>query len=430
MADVSFAPTKRFLLFLCAGAIFWPISSDIALLYLALLSGAALIDCMRFPRACRLAAKRIFPKHFVLGKEQKIAIIIENKSKKRLTGVICERFPALFSPSFIAQSIELPPGGGAEISCQVVPHERGEFFLEETALSLSGFFVQKTFLFSERDRVKVYPQYGLSKEMMALKFGEKNVESTMRLAEGAEQGEFDSLRPYIPGEELRNIDWKVTARRGELIAKKWTEDLHRHIIILIDGGRRMAESLGEYSRFDYALQAAIQLCHAAVEQGDSLSMISFSDGIDALMPETEKAEILPRMLETVYKLKPKVVESDYWQVFGQALLRLKKRSLLILFSDLLDMSDSAGMLSNLSKASQEHLVLCVILKNQQLEETANASPASEREWYIKGAACHMCLEKQKVLEQMKQMGVEAVEADACQFSLRVVESYLRLRKGG
>ena len=186
---------------------------------------------------------------------------------------------------------------------------------------------------------------------MALRFGESSPEYMANPAKAAENGEFDSLRPYIPGEDLRNIEWKVTARRGEMISRSWVEDLHRHIFLLIDCGRRMAEPLGQYSRLDHALKAAIQLCHAAVEQNDSISLMSFSDRIDATLPETEKQDILPRILETVYKLKPKTVESDYWQVFGQAMLRMEKRSLVILFSDLLDMSDSSGMLSNLANAS-------------------------------------------------------------------------------
>ena len=429
MTKVSFAPTKHCLALLCFGAIFWLVSVQIELLYLALLTGATLMELVRFPSASQLSVKRSFPNHFALGQVHLVRIEIDNESDKGHQGELLERYSKEFSPSLIAQPLDLPSRGSLKLVHEIASYERGEFFLGEIFISLSGFLVQKRYAFPLNEKVKVYPEFSAKKEVMALKFGENSTELMENPAKAAEKGDFDSLRPYIPGEDLRNIEWKVTARRGEMISRNWTEDLHRHIFLLIDCGRRMAEPLGQYSRLDHALNAAIQLCHAAVEQKDSISLMSFSDRIDASLPETEKQDILPQVLETVYKLKPKTVESDYWQVFGQAMLRMGKRSLVILFSDLLDMSDSSGMLSNLANASREHLVLCVVLTNRQLAQKAHSSSSSEGEWYAKGAACHMVLQRQMVLEKMKNMGVKVLEADPDHFNVKVVESYLSLRKG-
>lgn len=418
MAKVSFGLTKRFLIFSSFGPLIWMISSQVGLLYLILLSGATLFQWVRFPRASQVIVKRIFPSHFVLSKEQTITIALQNKSSKQLSGMICDNWPKTFTPPTHRTPFELPPRGDIKIARKVVPQDRGEFIMESISLHATGYFVQKNYRFSSAEKLKVYPPYSLRKEIGALKFGEESKVLRMGFAGASDNGQFDSLRSYLPGEDLRHIDWKATARYGELISRNWTENRQRHIFLLIDGGRRMAESLGQYSRFDYALQTAIQLCHVAVEQGDSLSLITFSDCIDAVLPETEKQDLLPQVLETIYKLKPKTVESDYRQVFGQAMLQMKKRSLLILFSDLLDSNDSIEMLSNLSKAAKEHLILFIVPVNKQILQTAEAASSSGSKGY----------ERQKILQHIKSMGVHVLETDAHYFNLKVIESYLNLRR--
>ncbi|MCE5317911.1 MAG: DUF58 domain-containing protein [Parachlamydia sp.] len=422
-------PTKLCFVLFSFGAVFWLLSIPIALLYLALLAGACLLESWCFPSVSKLDVALNPPPHFVQGRVQTIEIAIRNDSK-RWKAEFEAYFPEPFQPALIFETFDLPAHGELTMSIKMAAHERGLFSLKDGCMKLSGILLQKQFPFPFRQELKVYPDYRLENDIAALNIGNPSSEEKRISAYGANEGEFDSLRPYVPGEEIRNIDWKVTARRGEWISRNWTEELQTHLLLLIDCGRRMADSLGKYQRLDCALQAAIQLCHAAIAQMDSVSLIAFSDRIDARMPETYKQEILPLALETVYQLKPRTVESDYWQVFGQALLQTKKRSLMILFSDLLDIHDSAGMLSNLSKASQDHLVICAVLKNNQLIETAQSTPVSEADWYLKGAACHLALQRQIVLEKMKNTGIHILEADAPSLSLKIVETYLNLRVRG
>lgn len=413
-------PTKLCFILYSIGAILWLVSIPLALLYLALLAGACLLESWRFPSKLDVTLNP--PPHFVQGREHTIEIAFRNESSQKAEIEVC--FPEAFQPTSFHETID------GILALKVTAHERGLFMLKDCCIKLLGILIQKQFHLSLQQELKVYPDYRLENEIAALNIGHPSSEEKHISAHGSHDGEFDSLRPYVPGEEIRNIDWKVTARRGEWISRSLKEELQTHLLLLIDCGRRMSEPLGHYKRLDCALQAAIQLCHAAIAQKDSVSMISFSDRIDAWMPETHKQEILPLALETVYQLKPKTVESDYWQVFGQALLQTKRRSLMILFSDLLDIHDSAGMLSNLSKASQEHLVICPVLKNNQLIETAQSTPSTEADWYVKGAACHLALQRQIVLEKMKNMGIHVLEADAPLLSLKIVETYLNLRVRG
>ena len=115
MAKVFFAPTKHCLALLCFGALFWLASAQIALFYLALLIGMALLELMRFPTASQLSVKRSFPKHFALGQLHHIIVEIGNESDKRLPGEVFERYSEEFSPSLITQPIDLPPHGSLKI---------------------------------------------------------------------------------------------------------------------------------------------------------------------------------------------------------------------------------------------------------------------------------------------------------------------------
>ena len=140
---------------------------------------------------------------------------------------------------------------------------------------------------------------------------------------------------------------------------------------MIDGGRLMSGKIGHASRFEYALNAAVMLSYVGQKRGDTVAVATFSDRIESFVPPTRGPEIMRRVLESLCTARARQVESDYWQVVGQVMGRLKRRSLIVMMTDVLDSAGSLGLMTNLIRAASRHLVLCVVLIEPKIAEIAD-----------------------------------------------------------
>jgi uncharacterized protein (DUF58 family) len=240
--------------------------------------------------------------------------------------------------------------------------------------------------------------------------------------------DFESLRPYISGEDPRNIDWKATARRGALVSRNKQIEKGQQLAVLIDAGRLMAETVGDYSKLEHALNAAVMLSYVAQKRGDALAVASFSNKIESFLPSVRGPSLLPRVLESLYAVEVRPVESDYWQVIAQAMTMLRRRSLVILLTDVLDPSASAGLLNNLSRAAEKHLVLCVVLAEPSIAEIARSIPLTLEDTYRKAAPCDQQRRRRLAIENMRAKGILVMETDPAHLSVHLVKRYLEIRQ--
>ena len=148
------------------------------------------------------------------------------------------------------------------------------------------------------------------------------------------------------------------------------------------------------------------------------------------MPTTKGQLIMPRVLETLFAVRPRNVESDYWYVFAQVLARLQRRSLIVLLSEVLDRAGSSGLINNLVRATRKHLILCVVMVEAELYSAADALPYDLPSTYRKAAASHVTLERQLALADMRSRGIMVLETSPQAFSIQLVRRYLEIRRKG
>lgn len=402
--------TKRSLLLLILGAPLWLFNPQIVGIYILIVTTFLFLDLLLLPSKSKLSIERILPHHFVIDTPCQIGWKVTGK------GVLQDHFPerdyCIDVHSEIVQETYLPT-------------ERGSLSLGTPSLTFKGYLglLCREYFFDLPEQIKVYPNAHSSQHRLSSPFGRPDCDKNRSQKVRQQGGEFESLRPYIQGEDLRNIEWKISAKKGEMICKNWEEENDRHIVVLIDCGRKMAETVGPHSLLDHSLNATAQLCQLIQSKHDTFSLYAFSNKIEASLPKTDRKTATRKTLETIYQLTPQLVESDYWQVVGQVMHQLNKRSLIILFSNVLDTAGSLGLMNNLSRASKKHLVLCVIMKDQKLEEAAN-----EEDTYQQAAACHLLLEKERAIKHMRAKGIHVLEANANSYITEVIQTYLNIRE--
>jgi len=215
--------------------------------------------------------------------------------------------------------------------------------------------------------------------------------------------EFERLREYVPGDDTRRIDWKATARHGRLIVREYEAERSQSVLLAIDAGRLMSERIAGRDRLDHALAAALVLADAAARQGDAVGVLLFADGVQAYLPPARTS--LARIAEILGSVEARIAEPDYPAVFRFLGRRLRRRSLVVLFSDLVDPAVSAPLLANLASAARRHLPLVVAIRNTELEAAADDPATSEEEVYRRAAAEELLQARAVALAAVRRRGV-------------------------
>jgi uncharacterized protein (DUF58 family) len=429
-------PTIRLVRFIALGAPLWllwiafPMGWLGGTLYLGWLAIVCINDYRFVPDASNFELRRQYGR-FSLGAVSSIRVSLVNNSRKLVHVVAKDELPAALESVTPIEPVDVPPRFEYQTTYDVRPIRRGRHKLGGMVLRVGrpGGLMQRDLMLPVEEDIKIYPRFATSDEYRLLARINQQDESVRRPRRTHGRGtDFESLSNYNPGDDLRTVDWKVSAKRGSLISRNLQTERGQQISVLIDSGRLMAEKIGLLSRFEYALNAAVMLSYVGQKRGDTVAMATFSDRIESFVPPVRGAAIMRRVLESLSGVDVRQVESDYWQVVGQVMSRLKRRSLVVMMTDVLDSAGSLGLMTNLMRAASRHLVLCVVLIEPRIAEIAASEPKTPREAYLKAAACHMLLQRQIALEKMRSRGILVLESPPEHLTVQLIRRYLEIRR--
>jgi uncharacterized protein (DUF58 family) len=419
------------------GALFWlpaafvPGSGFTGILFLVILGGLCWRDLRTIPKASEITAARELPPRFAFDAEHEIHLTVNNRSARALQLTLRDELPDVFELQSELPPGHIPAGNAARFSYSIVPRKRGAFDFGAVVVRASGAadLIQKQISLCVPDSVKVYPNFKkVARYELLAKIDEREELVRKPRYLRAAGTDFESLRPYIPGEDPRSIDWKATARRGAPIAKNKQVEKGQQVAVLLDAGRLMAGIIGKYAKLEHAMNAAVMLSYVAEKRGDALAVASFSNQIESFLPTSRGPSLVPRVLESLYPVQVRPVESDYWQVIAEAMHLLRRRSLVILLTDVLDASASAGLINNLARAAARHLVLCVVLSEPKIRAIADQIPQTVAQTYQMAAAADVRRRRRLALEQMRARGIFVLDTDPDHLSVHLVKRYLEIRQ--
>jgi uncharacterized protein (DUF58 family) len=239
--------------------------------------------------------------------------------------------------------------------------------------------------------------------------------------------EFEALRDYRRDDDSRWIDWKATARRRKLTSREYQVDEHQSVVFLVDTGRLMAAEDGERSKLDHALGAALAIGHAAMTRGDNLGVLAFDRVVRGeLAPARGRGQAV-RLHETLSRLEPTLVEPDYAGAFARLRRTVRKRSLVLVFTDLVDESVSAELIRAVAAGRRRHLVIVVTLSDRELVEQLAREPAAPLDAYRSAVAADALLLRDAAVRRLRGSGVVVVDTPADRLAAAAVEAYLRVR---
>ena len=242
---------------------------------------------------------------------------------------------------------------------------------------------------------------------------------------------FESLREWVPGDDLRHIDWKATGRRGKVITRQFEAERRQHVLLVLDLGRLLtAEIAGGVSRLEYVVRAALELAYAAVQHDDNVGVMAFADGVQHFVAPQRGRLALKRVLDVLARVEPRLVEPDYPGAFRYLAARNRKRALTVLFTDVIDRFASDALVANVASLRPRHLPLAVTLQNPELNQVAALRPVAAHDAFRKAAAEELLRAREEALGRMRRAGVLVLDVPPARAAEAVVAKYLDLKRRG
>lgn len=241
------------------------------------------------------------------------------------------------------------------------------------------------------------------------------------------QGEFDSLSKYVPGMDLRMVDWKSSAKHRRLLSRTFTLEQNHHVFLALDTGRLMGTRTKGLTKLDLAMTAALRLGYLALRTGDHVGLFGFSDGLEAFLPSAKGTAHFRRLVDAGEQLKPSPEEPNFQRAFHLFARRQRRRSLLVVFTDFVDRVSASLLLEALATVSRRHLVLFVACQDAELGARILAPPDTLEDLHEINEVFRLLEERKKVLAELRRMNILTLDAEPSEVTVPLLNTYLKVK---
>jgi uncharacterized protein (DUF58 family) len=432
-------PTPRLLFLLLLGAVVVTGASLarplvwLAVVYFVALLGLVVADYVISTKPDQLGVRRINEPKLSLGAPNLIALAISNDSPRTVRFKLRDEYPYQFRADRDLLEGALPPLDTAEQRYHVTPVQRGDYTWGDSNLryrSTLGLFVRQV-RYPTAAGVRVYPNVLDVRKYDLLARKGLLTELGLRNAKVFGSGsEFERLRDYTPDDEFKRINWKATARRNKLIAIEHETERSQHVICVLDTGRLMRPPIGDIQKLDYAINAALLTSYVATLRGDQIGMLTFADEVGVYLAPRKGRSQFYTMLELLYNVQSEAVEADYGRALGYLSVKNKRRSLIVVFSDLVTLDAAQPLIAYMARLAQHHLPLLVIMNDPNITGIAAQQVGSSSAAYERAVAEQLLDERRVILDTLQRAGVLTLDVPADKLSVAVINKYLELKTRG
>lgn len=422
----AFAALLAVALLLAPGAgwrAFWLANLALLLLAVADLLLAASVRSLVLARTGATAAR--------LGESVEVVLSVRNASGRTARLAIRDAWPPTCHALPRVHHVVVPRGERRRLVTTLTPARRGDRRPERVTVRSLG----PLGLAGRQGRhvapwqVRVLPPF-TSRKFLPERLNRLRQLDGAVLVRGRGQGtEFDSLREYVDGDDVRSIDWRATARRDAVVVRTWRPERDRRVVMVLDTGRTSAGRVGDSPRLDHAMDAALLLAALASRAGDQVELLAYDRVQRARVSGGSRTEVLPRLVNAMAPLDPVLLEADHRGIVAAVLGRVRRRALVVLFTELNTAVVEEGLLPSLGALTARHTVLVAAVADPRVVAMAHGRGSIEAV-YGAAAAERATAERRRLVALLRRRGVEVVDAPPESFAPAVADAYLALKAAG
>ncbi len=367
------------------------------------------------------------------GDDNDLFITIQNNYSFTVDTVILDEIPEQFQYREFNIQRTLDTGESKKIKYSLRPVSRGEFHFGNIIVLVSTLLnlAKRRFVFENKQMMASYPSFLKLRQYELIAISDRLVDvGIKKIRKIGQSTEFDNIKEYVIGNDIRTINWKATARKNQLMVNHYRDERAQQVYCIIDMGRVMKMPFEKLSLLDYSINASLVLSHISYIKHDKPGLITFSNVIHNSVAADRKGNQLYRLQENLYNANTNFAESNYEVLLNHVRTKITQRSLLLLFTNFETINGLRRQLKYIRQLAKHHLVVVIIFENTELHELLNRKATNTSEIYSQTIAKKFDYEKTQITYELQKLGIQCVYTKPQQLTVNALNKYLELKARG
>ncbi|WP_431124545.1 DUF58 domain-containing protein [Flagellimonas flava] len=392
------------------------------------------LDCyLLFATGDAIRAQRELPQKLSNSDENLLAVQLTSKYPFKTGIVVIDELPVQFQKRDFAYEAFLNKNENHTFDYSVRPVERGEYVFGNLNVYASSplQMVKRRFVFQKDQMVPVYPSIIQMQQYDFLAINNRLSEIGLKkIRRIGHTQEFEQIKEYIKGDDIRTINWKATAKKNQLMVNQYQDEKSQPIYSIIDTGRVMKMPFDGLKLLDYAINSTLAFSNVALKRNDKTGMLTFSKNIETFVPAVQKISHLNTILEKLYNITTEFTDSDFGLLYAHIKRKVNQRSLLLLYTNFEHISALKRQLPFLLAIAKKHVLVVIFFENTELEALISTDAEDLQTIYHKTIAEKFSLEKRLMQKELQQYGIQTILTKPESLTINTINKYLEIKARG
>ncbi len=380
-----------------------------------------------------ITATRTTPEKLSNGDENPVQVNIESRYSFPIHAKIIDEVPFQFQLRTFEIKRTISANTADAFEYALRPTERGEYYFGKLNVYVSSplHLVSRRFMFGDGYMVPTYPSYLQLRKYDLMAFSNRLFEYGLKkIRRIGHTMEFEQIKDYIPGDDIRTINWKATAKKNQLMVNQFQDERSQNVYMAIDKGRVMKMPFEGLSLLDYAINSTLVLSNVILKKGDKSGMFTFSKKVENRVAAERRPGQMQKVLETLYNVNTNFFESDYSRLYADIKKNINQRSLILLYTNFETLDGLYRQLPYLKGIAKSHLLVVVFFENTELAEVINSKARNVQEVYDKVIAEKFAFEKRLIVNELRKFGIYSVLTTPENLTIDSINKYLEIKARG
>ncbi|WP_282031783.1 DUF58 domain-containing protein [Winogradskyella eximia] len=395
--------------------------------------GLVIIDFILLFKQKGISASRILPEKLSNGDDNPIEITLQNDYNFTADLQLIDEMPFQYQKRDFEINTQLSKHNKKKITYTLRPLERGEYYFGSLNIYVNSpiALVTRRYEFAKDAMVPNYPSFLQLRKYMLLAFSNKLFEYGLKkIRRIGHTMEFEQIKDYVNGDDIRNINWKATAKRSQLMVNQFQDERSQPIYSVIDKGRAMKMPFDGLSLLDYAINATLVISNVALKKQDKAGMFTFSRKVENKVVAERRPSQMNKILETLYNVNTDFSESDFSRLYIDVKRSLTQRGLLLLYTNFETLDALHRQLPYLKAIAKNHLLVVIFFENTELQKLTNVEAHNTFDIFQKTVAEKFMYEKKLIVNELQKHGIQSILTTPENLTINTINKYLEIKARG
>jgi uncharacterized protein (DUF58 family) len=391
------------------------------------------VEIFKLYNGTKFFAKRRLAERFSNSDANTVSLQFENNYAFDIHLELIDEIPEQFQKRDFLKLLNIQKRSTKNFDYSLTPVKRGEYYFGflNCYVSTKSKLIKRRYRFENKALVKVYPSFVQMRALDFLAIDQKmSLYGMKKIRRIGHTMEFEQIKNYVIGDDIRTINWKATAKHNSLMVNQYQDEKSQPIYNLIDVGRVMKMPFEGLSLLDYSINAALAFSNIALKKKDKVGMLTFADKIENFIPANAKKTHLNLLLETLYGIQTNFLVSDFNRLYAHSKRKITQRSLLMMYTNFEHITSLKRQLPYLRALAKNHLLVVIFFENTELDELASLETTRLTEIYEKTIAQEFVYNKRLMVKELEKNGIQTVLTKPKDLSVNTINKYLEIKAKG